>query len=169
MLAHITPAPDTNGVVHRLTSLESYQRRGLLKPKVFASERMVILDSVAPIRGVPVEGQIASIEETKAASDAAIDAAMTGDKSEIKPVVTVDTQIHLASYRSEKAARKGWSDLKGRHKDLRGALASHVNKIDLGPEKGIYYRLTAGPLGTSEAQTLCQQLLSRKHFCQISA
>ena len=142
VLARMMPTPDTNDVVHRPTSLESYQRRGLLEPKVFASERMVVLDSVAPIRGVPVEGQVAATEESKATSDAAASAEaeteMMGDKSEIKPVVTVDTQIHLASYRSEKAARKGWSDLKRRHKGLLGALDSHVNKIDLGPEKGIY-------------------------------
>lgn len=171
VLARMMPTPDTNGVVHRLTSLESYQRRGLLEADVFASERMVILDSVAPIRGVPVEGQVAAIEESKAtaAAEAKTEAEMMGDDAEAKPIARADTQIHLASYRSEKAARKGWSDLKGRHKDLLGALDSHVNKIDLGPEKGIYYRLTAGPLGTSEAQTLCQQLLSRKHFCQISA
>ena len=169
VLARMMPTPDTDGVIHRLTSLESYQRRGLLEADVFASERMVILDSVAPIRGVPVEGQVAAIEESKAAAAAEAEAEMMNGEAEAKPIARADTRIHLASYRSEKAARKGWSDLKSRYKDLLGSLDSRVNKIDLGPEKGIYYRLTAGPLGTSEAKTLCQQLLNRKHFCQISA
>ena len=168
VLARMMPTPDTGGVVQRLTSLESYQRRGLIEADVYARERSVILDSVAPIRGIPVEGQTAAKEEA-AAKAAAMASADEKAMPEAERRAAGKARVHLASYRSEKAARKGWSTIKEQFKDLLGALSGNVRKVDLGPEKGIYYRVTAGPLEDSAAKALCKKMHTRKHFCQVGA
>ena len=73
-------------------------------------------------------------------------------------------------YRSEKAARHGWKTLKKRHGDLLGNLSSRVNEVDLGPGKGVYFRVEAGPLRDQKsAVELCKKLKTRKMFCTVTA
>ena len=77
--------------------------------------------------------------------------------------------VHLASYRSEKADRRGWKTLKKRHGDLLGNLSSRVNEVDLGPGKGVYFRVEAGPLRDQKsAVELCKKLKTRKMFCTVT-
>ena len=76
--------------------------------------------------------------------------------------------IQLAAARSSQGARTEWERLKTKHGDLLGNLGLTVTKADLGPGKGIFYRLRAGPLvSENSARALCQQLAQRKVGCLI--
>jgi len=75
-------------------------------------------------------------------------------------------RVHLASYRSEGAAKKAWNNLQRMNADLLGGLTPAFNKVDLGTGKGIFFRVTAGPLeSTGSAKGLCSQLRARKLYC----
>jgi hypothetical protein len=75
--------------------------------------------------------------------------------------------LQLASVRSEAEAREEWRRLEGRYHDLLGGLSPSVVKADLG-ERGIYYRLRAGPLDEARAHALCEQLKSQNVGCQLA-
>lgn len=65
--------------------------------------------------------------------------------------------VHLASYKHEAEATKGWNQLQSKYAALK-PLEARLARVDLGP-KGIYYRLKAGPLTDQKAaEALCRQL-----------
>ncbi|MBI4183128.1 MAG: tetratricopeptide repeat protein [Proteobacteria bacterium] len=76
--------------------------------------------------------------------------------------------LHLASYRSEGGPEHGWRELKRKNGDLLDPLSFRGVRIDLGPGKGTFYRLVAGPLpARAEADSLCQRLKRRNLFCTV--
>lgn len=76
-------------------------------------------------------------------------------------------QIQLVSVPTEEAAQSEWKRISGRHKDLFAALTPAITKADLG-EKGIYYRLRAGPLADkAAADELCASLAADKVGCIV--
>ncbi len=83
--------------------------------------------------------------------------------------VTLDPiRVQLAAFRSTEAAREGWKRLKRKHGALLSNLDPHVVKADLGAEKGIFYRLQAGPMDDKEAASrLCQELKAKKQPCLV--
>ncbi|MEI6985688.1 MAG: SPOR domain-containing protein [Rhodospirillaceae bacterium] len=76
------------------------------------------------------------------------------------------TRIQLGSVRTEVEAKSEWTRLQGRHRDLLGALSPVVKRADLG-ERGVYYRLQAGPLDEVRARDVCAQLQILKVGCQL--
>ena len=81
----------------------------------------------------------------------------------------MQSAIHLASYRSKGKAEKGWKQIKRKHRKLLNKLGSEIVKVNLGPGKGVFYRLNAGPLaGKSAAGSLCRKLKRRRQFCEPS-
>jgi len=77
--------------------------------------------------------------------------------------------VHLASYRTKKAAGLGWAQLRRAHKSLLGKLGPEFTKVNLGRGKGVYYRLKVGPVGSAAAATnLCRVLKKRRQFCEPS-
>ena len=92
----------------------------------------------------------------------------------VTPAVTAPTvmpagsfQIQLVSVPTEDAAQSEWKRISGRHKDLFAALAPAITPADLG-EKGIYYRLRAGPLADkAAADQLCATLAADKVGCIV--
>jgi len=76
-------------------------------------------------------------------------------------------QVQLVSVLSEEAANAEWKRISGKNKDLLGTLSPAVTKADLG-EKGIYYRLRAGPLADkAAADTLCTALAAQNVGCIV--
>jgi len=76
-------------------------------------------------------------------------------------------QIQLASVLSEQAAMAEWGRISGKNKDLLGALKPAVTKADLG-ERGVFYRLRAGPLADkAAADALCASLASANVGCMV--
>lgn len=77
--------------------------------------------------------------------------------------------VHLASYRTKKAANRGWAQLRRAHRKLLGKLGPEVTKVNFGPGKGVYYRLKVGPVGSAKAATdLCRKLKKRRQYCEPS-
>jgi cell division septation protein DedD len=74
-------------------------------------------------------------------------------------------RLQLGALRSEEAARHEWEKLKKAHGDLLGALNAAWPRADLG-ERGIYYRIQAGPVGdVATAEQLCGELKRRNVGC----
>ncbi|MFL2771484.1 MAG: SPOR domain-containing protein [Rhodospirillaceae bacterium] len=78
-----------------------------------------------------------------------------------------DYLIQMAALRSKEAALEEWDRMSRKHSRLLGAYRPVIVKADLG-ERGIYYRLRAGPLGSrSDAEQLCSALAAEKLGCLI--
>ena len=53
------------------------------------------------------------------------------------------------------------------HRSLLGKLKPEITEVDLGPGKGIYFRLKVGPVeDPASAAELCRKLKSRRQFCE---
>ncbi len=77
-------------------------------------------------------------------------------------------RVQLAAVRLLERAQGEWDRLRSKNTDLLGKLALSVVKADLGPKKGVFYRLRAGPLADeAAARALCAKLASRKVGCLI--
>ena len=84
--------------------------------------------------------------------------------------LTRSWRIQLAAYRSEANVRRRWSELRRKHGDLLGGLRLIITRADLGPTKGVYYRMQAGPLANSTAAlALCARIKRRKIGCLVVA
>ena len=89
-------------------------------------------------------------------------------KKAVKP--TRAYQIQIAAVRSPSRAEGEWKRIQRKHRDLLGKLKLSIIKADLGPKKGIYYRLRAGPVADeTAARSLCATLKKRKVGCLIVA
>ncbi len=76
-------------------------------------------------------------------------------------------RVQLAAVRSDRDARREWTRLRTRHSGLLGRLRHSVVRADLG-DKGIYYRLRAGPLeNKAAARSLCGELTKIKVGCLV--
>ena len=85
-----------------------------------------------------------------------------------RPARTGAVRVRLASLRSPDAAREAWVRLKRDNPDLLGRLSAVAVRIDLG-DKGIYYRVEAGPVAdAAAAQRLCSELRRRKLGCILA-
>jgi hypothetical protein len=76
-------------------------------------------------------------------------------------------QVRLGSLRSPEAAREEWQRLKRENGDLLGNLRANAVSTDLG-EKGIWYRIMAGPLDAAGAEHLCNEMKRRNHGCILA-
>ena len=76
-------------------------------------------------------------------------------------------RVQLAAVRSERDVQREWTRLRTRHSGLLDRLRLSVVRADLG-DKGIYYRLRAGPLeNKAAARTLCGKLTKIKVGCLV--
>ncbi|MEQ8664304.1 MAG: SPOR domain-containing protein [Rhodospirillales bacterium] len=82
---------------------------------------------------------------------------------------TSDTyRIQLAALRSQDRAEAEWKRLRAAHTDLLGRLGLSIVRVDLGGDKGIFYRLRAGPLAdAAAAKALCGELSTRNVGCLV--
>lgn len=135
--------------------LEALQAEGLVTSDEHARERAAIERAMQPEPPIKTSAAKPAVVQTEAARE------RTPRPSGPQPAV------HLASYRSRKAADRGWTQLRRAHKDLLGKLSSDVSEINLGPGKGIYYRLKAGPLvDRRAAENVCRKLKGRRQYCE---
>lgn len=115
-------------------------------------------------------------EEAEAAETAVGEVAAVAPRAPLAgegPAVTKPSaafRIQLASYRDAGAATRVWHRLAKASPALLGELKPNVVRVDLGPEKGVYYRLQAGPLPDRvAAATLCAELKALKLECLVVA
>lgn len=84
------------------------------------------------------------------------------------PAVQRKYRLQLAALRSRAAARKAWNRLRSQNRKLLGERELEIERKDLGPPKGVYYRLLVGPATDREsARLLCAALAKRKVGCLV--
>jgi len=77
-------------------------------------------------------------------------------------------EVSLASVRTPDEARAEWARLKHDNADLLGELSAFAVRTDLG-DKGVYYRVEAGPFAdTAAAERLCRELKRRRFGCLVA-
>ena len=84
------------------------------------------------------------------------------------PTTSVEAfAVHLASFRSEDRARRGWRQLQQAFPDLLGAENLTLERADLG-ESGIFQRVLAGPFAErAAAARLCGALKAKAQYCRV--
>ena len=75
-------------------------------------------------------------------------------------------RVQIASVKSEDVAKSTWARLQAAHGDVLANLRMQPARVDLG-DKGVWYRVQAGPLDEKQAHSVCSTLKSRKADCVI--
>ncbi len=160
------PGPPPQGLLEAADSvrrLEQLNADGLITSDEYAREREAIemamqpapMKAPKPMAAAPA----APVTPLSPAEMEASDSRPSGPRP----------AVHLASYRSRKAADRGWAQLRRAYKELLGGMKSEVTKVNLGPGKGIFYRLKAGPLQSEgAASSICSKLKRRRQYCEPS-
>jgi hypothetical protein len=160
VIANPTPPPQgLMAAADMVRRLEMLRDAGFVSSDEYARERAAVEGAMLPPAPAPLPA--ASMQPGSSSAFGAVDlsSGMSGG------LVGPQSGVHLASYRSEKQAEAGWSQLKRAHAALLGPLNHTVTIIDLGT-KGVFYRLLAGPFPSNrEAESTCKKLKSRRQFC----
>ncbi|SUS06885.1 Periplasmic protein TonB, links inner and outer membranes (fragment) [uncultured Defluviicoccus sp.] len=76
-------------------------------------------------------------------------------------------RIQLGAFASPDKVDAEWRRLQAQHPALLGALKPESTRVEV-PDRGILYRLRAGPVeGEERARTLCQDLVRRGAGCLV--
>jgi hypothetical protein len=75
-------------------------------------------------------------------------------------------RVQIASVKSEDIAKSTWARLQAAHGDVLANLKMQPTRVDLG-DKGVWYRVQAGPLDEKQAQGVCGTLKTRKADCVV--
>ncbi len=73
-------------------------------------------------------------------------------------------RVQIASVKNEDVAKSTWARLQSAHGDVLASLRMQPVRVDLG-DRGVWYRVQAGPLDERQAQSVCSTLKSRKADC----
>ncbi len=73
-------------------------------------------------------------------------------------------RVQIAAVKSEDVAKSTWARLQSAHGDVLANLRMQAVRVDLG-EKGVWYRVQAGPLDEKQAQSVCSTLKGRRADC----
>ncbi len=76
-------------------------------------------------------------------------------------------RIHLTSIRDPGSAPREWARLRQEFPELLAGLDLAVAKADLGPGRGVFYRIQGGTLSESEAQARCMDFAKRAIWCRV--
>jgi tetratricopeptide (TPR) repeat protein len=154
------PAPPPQGLMEAADSvrkLEQLRDAGYITSDEYAKERAAVERALLP--PPPVVPSVATAAPSATASPPARTA--IGNEGGVRPAV------HLASYRSRKDAERGWTLVRRAYEKLLDGLTAEITEVDLGPDRGLYFRLNAGPLESEAAAVdLCRNLKRRHQYCQ---
>jgi hypothetical protein len=73
-------------------------------------------------------------------------------------------RVQVASVKNEDVAKSTWARLQSAHGDVMANLKMQAVRVDLG-DKGVWYRVQAGPLDEKQAHSICGTLKGRKSDC----
>jgi cell division septation protein DedD len=77
---------------------------------------------------------------------------------------------HIGSYKSRESAERGWAVFGKKLPVIRETARHTVYTIDLGPPKGLMYRLVAGPTPSkADAIKLCATVKEEGGYCRVVA
>ena len=149
------PPPPPQGLMaaaDAVRRLEQLNTQGFITTDEYSKERTAIELAMQPRPMLPSAPR-------KTEAPAKKEAKMTGPQP----------AVHLASYRSRKAADRGWAQLRRAHKNLLGNFKSEITRVNLGTGKGTFYRLKAGPVKSAAAASeLCRKLKRRRQYCEAT-
>lgn len=75
-------------------------------------------------------------------------------------------RVQLGAMHTVEDARHEWERLQKKHRELLGALAMTLQRVDFGSGKGVFYRIQAGPVGDRDAANgLCDRLKAVQVGC----
>ncbi len=75
-------------------------------------------------------------------------------------------RVQVASVKNEDVAKSTWARLQSAHGDVMANLRMQAVRVDLG-DKGVWYRVQAGPLDEKQAHSVCGTLKGRKADCVV--
>ena len=157
------PAVPPNGLMEAADSvrrLEKLRDDGYITSDEYARERQAIELAMRPASPPPMANAMPK--------PAVSEPAKLAKEAEPPKPAGPQPAVHLASYRSQKQAERGWAQIKRAHKAVVGSLKHEVSRVNLG-KKGVYYRLKAGPFGSAAAaKAACGKLKRRRQFCEPS-
>ena len=79
-------------------------------------------------------------------------------------------RVQVGSFRSREEAEAGWIEALANGGELLGGVGHVIAEVDLGADRGIFYRLQAGPLPSWDgAEGLCAELKVRQMDCFVVA
>jgi hypothetical protein len=162
----------------RLTTLKS---RNLISADEYESERKAIdqylrtgsfkggkavADADGGGKGGAVAAPAKDAKDAKAGKkDAAAPAAASEGGSDTDEVT--GPVLHLASFRTKEAAEKAWQEALGQNKSILANYRPVIRKIDLGGDKGKFFRLMVGGFpNLAEAESTCIRLKANNQFCR---
>ena len=73
-------------------------------------------------------------------------------------------RIQVASVKNEDVAKSTWARLQSAHGEQLANLRMQAVRVDLG-DRGVWYRVQAGPLDEKQAHSVCASLKARKTDC----
>lgn len=181
------PAPPPNGLMEAadaVRKLEQLRDAGYITSDEYTRERAAIEHALLPTATVPTATTATSTTSTVAAVTPATSNPTPARQTLGAPVpltpsptasasratgnaVGVRPAVHLASYRSRKEAGRGWTQLKRAYQGLLDGFNAEITQVDLGPERGLYFRLNVGPMESeAAAANLCRELKRRNQYCE---
>ncbi len=167
----LTPGQPVEGGERLLPPPEEPIARLKPEPTMEAGEAEVAEAAVEPAPEEADPPETRETPETPAQALAAV--APRAPVTEEGPAATEPAavfRVQLASYRDAGAATRVWHRLAQANPTLLGELKPNVVRADLGPERGVFYRLQAGPLpDRTAAAALCEELKARKLECLVVA
>lgn len=123
-------------------------------------QKQVAATPVKPTVPAPSNPQTSTAKAVVKPDEAGISAPVAADAS-----TQGEFRIQMASFREQGQASVAWNKISADNKDLLSNLKMFVQKVDLG-DKGIFYRLQAGPLnGRAAADKICSELKQRDVGC----
>lgn len=140
-----------------------------------APETVPTMGAIEPLDEEPQAAEPAPAEETPESTaeppPTAAAAPTEGAASEpdaAAPSGPEQLGVHLASYRRKDSAEGGWKQLRKAHPDVLDGLEFRLEEVELA-ERGLFYRLKAGPLAAvEEARRICNILTTRQVFCVVT-
>jgi tetratricopeptide (TPR) repeat protein len=158
------PAVPPKGLMEAADSvrrLEKLKDDGYISGDEYARERQAIELAMRPSSPPPMAAGAMPATPVTSGQPAEL------EKGAAKPAGP-QPAVHLASYRSQTQAERGWVQIKRAHAAIVGSLQHEVSKVNLG-KKGVYYRLKVGPFkDAAAAKDACAKLKRRRQFCEPS-
>ena len=146
------PQPAPKGLLasaDAIRRVEMLQEKGLITLQEATREKLAI-EKTLSLYSAPVPKKVVKKVEKKKAAP-----------SGPRPAV------HIASFRSRKAADRGWAGLRRAHRALLGNMKPEITRVNLGGKKGVFFRLVVGPLASNaDAVSVCRQLKRRRQYCE---
>ncbi|AUG52621.1 tetratricopeptide repeat protein [Thalassospira marina] len=166
-----TPAPAPQGLMdaaRKIARIEDLQKEKLITPTEFTKERNAIEASIiepANASMVSQEGQ--PVRRVATGADAPSRAVnKVASAPAARSVKSGGAEIHLASYRNQTQAERGWLILGSRFANELAGLDHEIRRVSV-PGKGTFYRLLADGLDPAKANQICSDLKRRGQYCDV--